>query len=68
MNVDGTFSADERLGCTLVDAGTGGATYTIMVPLGTAPGTTVCVYWLTMQITVLPAWIRWLPADQLFIR
>lgn len=40
MNVDGTFSADERLGCTLVDAGTGGATYTIMVPLGTAPGTT----------------------------
>ena len=27
------LSADERLGCTLVDAGTGGATYTIMVPL-----------------------------------
>lgn len=40
MNVDGSFSADERLNCALVDAGTGGTTYSITVPDGTTPGTT----------------------------
>jgi hypothetical protein len=40
LNFDETFSADERLGCTLVDAGTGGATYTVTIPAGSAPGET----------------------------
>jgi hypothetical protein len=40
MNVDGSFTADERLNCALVDASTGGTTYSITVPDGTAPGTT----------------------------
>jgi len=40
LNGDESFSADERLGCALVDAGTGGATYSITIPADATPGTT----------------------------
>ncbi|MFN3939407.1 MAG: GEVED domain-containing protein, partial [Chitinophagales bacterium] len=40
LNQNGVFEAEEELGCVLVDAGTGGATYSITIPVDAMPGTT----------------------------
>ena len=39
-NYDEVFSSDERVACALVDAGTGGVTYSFDVPFGLTPGET----------------------------